>query len=388
MTTSPPLTCQKNQFSLPADVSYLNCAYIAPLPKRVEVAGIQGLQRKRAPFQITPYEFFDQVTELRQAFATLVNIPDHERVAIIPAVSYGMGIVARNLKAEKGSNIIVVGEQFPSNYYPWQKLAEKQQLHIKIIPAPDTLENRGQRWNERVLEAIDAHTAMVAIGNIHWADGTIFNLKAIRERTRAVGALLVIDGSQSVGALPIDVAALQPDALVTTGYKCQMGPYAIGFAYLSEYFDGGEALEENWIAREGSENFANLVNYTTHYQPKALPFDMGERSNFIAVPMMLEALNMLNAWGVANIQEYAKNLVTPLLGSLKAMGFFVEKAAFRANHMFGIRLPQGLSLDKLQQHLTEQKVYVSIRGNSVRVSPNVYNEPKDMEKLLYCLKQL
>ena len=107
------------------------------------------------------------------------------------------------------------------------------------------------------------------MSHIHWADGTLFDLKAIRQRTRDVGALLIIDGTQSIGALPFDIQEIQPDALICAGYKWLMGPYSLGLAYLGEFFDEGIPIEENWKNRHNSHHFARLVNYEDKYQPHA-----------------------------------------------------------------------------------------------------------------------
>ncbi len=176
------------------------------------------------------------------------------------------------------------------------RLCDENKAQLKTISPPENLADRGKIWNERIVEAIDRNTRLVALGNVHWADGTKFNLLEIRKRTRDVGALLVIDGTQSVGALPFDVSKIQPDALVCAGYKWLLGPYAIGIAYYGEYFDDGKPIEENWINRKLSEDFTALVNYKSEYQPGALRYEVGERSNFILVPMMTAALKQINRW--------------------------------------------------------------------------------------------
>ena len=384
MDTTTELTSQKDKFSLPPDVTYLNCAYMAPLPKAVEEAGIRGLRLKQMPYQITLKEFFDDVDQLRSEFAALINAASPNHIAVLPSVSYGMATIANNLPLKKGANIIVTGEQFPSNYYSWKKVADRHSVQLKVIQAPDTWENRGQQWNERLLEAIDQYTALVALPQHHWADGTRFDLKAIRQRTREADALMVVDGTQSVGAYPFDVQEIQPDALVCAGYKCMMGPYASALAYYGEYFDQGEPLEEGWIARYGSEDFSSLVIYADDYQPGAIRYDMGERSNFILVPMLYEAIRMIRRWGAENIQAYCRKLVNAPIQELRTMGYFVEEEAYRAHHIFGVRLPSPAAMDQLKQIFADQQVYVSIRGNAVRVSPNVYNDKKDLQQLLSC----
>jgi selenocysteine lyase/cysteine desulfurase len=369
---------QRSKFSIPKQFTYLNCAYMSPLLKSVEKAGSKGLARKRNPFSISPIDFFTEADLLRQEFARLINVREPNRVAIIASASYGIANVTQNLKLHATNNIIVAAEQFPSNYYPWQRACAEVGAEIKIVSPPESLHKRGKGWNERILETINAKTKVVALGNVHWADGTKFDLIAIRKRTREVGALLVIDGTQSVGALPFDVQKIQPDALVCGGYKWLLGPYSIGLAYYSDYFDGGKPLEENWINRLSSEDFASLVNYQPNYQPGALRYEVGEHSNFILVPMMLQALKQLNEWKPKNIQEYCAKITREPLKKLTEAGFWVEDEKFRGHHLFGIRIPQGYNLAKAKELLAKKKISVSIRGDAIRVAPNVYNSENEM----------
>lgn len=204
------LTNQRSKFSIPNGFTYLNCAYMSPLLKSVEKAGIKGMEKKRNPFKIPATEFFREAELLRQEFAKLVNVKQPNRIAIVASVSYGIANVTQNLKLNSNNNIIVAAEQFPSNYYSWQRVCSESGATLNAISPPDTLNKRGEGWNERILEAINKNTSVVALGNVHWADGTRFDLLAIRKRTREVGALLIIDGTQSVGALPFDVEKFNP----------------------------------------------------------------------------------------------------------------------------------------------------------------------------------
>ncbi|MFN1835884.1 aminotransferase class V-fold PLP-dependent enzyme [Balneola sp. MJW-20] len=371
---------QQNLFQLDPGITYLNCAYMSPLLRSVEEAGIEGVKRKRNPVTLSPEIFFGESEILRSEFAKMVNASDPKRIAIIPSVSYGMANVARNLALSKGDNIIVVDEQFPSNIYPWRRLADECGAEVKYLKAPEGKE-RGKKWNNRILDSIDEYTAMVAIGNIHWADGTLYDLKAIREKTLNHNAWLVIDGTQSVGALPINVDELKPDALIAAGYKWLMGPYSMGLAYYGPAFDDAIPVEENWINRHNSEDFSRLVNYEDAYQPGALRFDVGEHSNFILVPMMVEALKQVNAWGVSNIQQYCRDITEKAVITLSNAGYRIEDPEFRAAHLFGIRLGENHSMDKIKSRLNEHNFSVSFRGDSIRVSPNVYNTEDEMMKL-------
>jgi selenocysteine lyase/cysteine desulfurase len=379
---------QQELFSLPERIHYLNCAYMSPLMKSVEKAGIEGLLRKRNPIAISPDDFFEESEELRKAFSRLINNPEPERIAIIPSASYGMANIAKNVKFNKDDHIMVIGYQFPSNYYPWKQLADETGVELKTIYPPEDLEFRGRRWNDLILESINENTRLIAMPHVHWADGTRFNLKAIREKVKKHEGLLIVDGTQSVGALPFDIQEIQPDALICAGYKWLMGPYSIGVAYYGKCFDGGIPVEHNWINRKNSRDFSNLVNYQMDYEPGALRYEVGEHSNFILVPMLLEAVRQIERWGVDNIQEYCGSIVKDAIIELRSAGFSIEDEGYRGNHLFGIYLPGGMRTSVVKQALEEKRVYVSTRGASVRVSPHLYNTVEDIEALVQVLKGL
>ncbi len=380
------LPSQRHLFDLPNDIAYLNGAYMSPQLKSVESAGKIALRRKNRPYEIQLDDFFQPVQALREAYAKLINCPAPGRIALIPSVSYGMAAVANNLPLQPGDNIVLTQEQFPSNYYAWERAAKTSGASIRVVDPPVS-DTRGQAWNAAILEAIDERTVMVAMGHVHWADGTLFDLKAIRERATEAGALLVIDGTQSVGALPFDVQELQPDALICAGYKWLMGPYSIGLAYYGPAFDNGLPVEENWINRVDSHDFRNLAQYQPQYQPMSARYNMGEQSNFILVPMLQAAIDQLLAWGVGRIQEYTRALLQEPLQELQQLGCSVEPAADRAHHLVGVRLPKGADMERFRQQLQEEKVHVSIRGNAVRVSCHLYNEEWEAEGLVRAVRK-
>ncbi|HNP20170.1 MAG TPA: aminotransferase class V-fold PLP-dependent enzyme [Fulvivirga sp.] len=378
------ITCQKELFSLDDEQTYLNCAYMSPILKSVEEAGIEAIKGKRNPAKISAQDFFTDGESLRASYAKLINASDPKRIVIIPSVSYGISTVCKNVALKKGQKVVVIGEQFPSNYYPWKRLCDENRGKLITISAPKG-EDRGKHWNEAIFDAIDESVAVVAMANVHWADGTLFNLERIRKRTKEVGALLIIDGTQSVGALPIDVAKLQPDALICAGYKWLLGPYSIGLAYFGKVFDNGVPIEENWINRFESENFAALVSYNDHYQEGALRYEVGEHSNFILVPMLKKAIDQLNSWGVENIQAYCKQLFVEANISLTTAGYNIENPNYRSAHLFGIRCNDISKMDKIKLALQDNKISVSVRGDAIRVAPHLYNDQQDVEKLVHVL---
>jgi selenocysteine lyase/cysteine desulfurase len=379
------LTCQRDLVHLPDGLHYLNCAYMAPLLRSVEEAGIAALQRRRDPTAITADDFFTGSDRARTLFARLVGC-DAARVAIIPGVSYGMATVAKNVRLRAGQNVIVAHAQFPSNVYEWRRTCAAAGASLRAVAPPAEPQGRGRAWNARLLEAIDGDTALVALGNVHWADGTRFDLEAIGERAREVGALLVVDGTQSVGAMPFDVGRVRPDALVCASYKWLLGPYTLGLAYYGERFDAAAPLEETWLARRGSEDFARLVDYADEYQPGAARFDVAERSSFLLMPMLLAALEQVLAWGPDKVQAYCADLTRELLAEARSLGYSVEDEAWRGAHLFGLRAPAGHDPARLQAALRERRVAVSLRGDAVRVAPHVYSTPDDLSALADALR--
>lgn len=379
------LSSKRSKFSLPKNAVYLNCAYMAPLLKAVERAGIKGLQLKRNPADIRPRDFFETSEILRKEYAATIHADDPRRIVIVPSVSYGMATVARNLDIEKHQHIIVAAEQFPSNYYCWQRVCDDAGATVKAIAPPAALVDRGRIWNERILDAINENTKMVAIGHVHWADGTRFDLESIRRRTREVDALLVIDGTQSVGALPFDIRRIDPDALVVAGYKWLLGPYSIGLTYFGKYFDGKIPLEESWMNRKDSDDFSSLVNYREEYLEAALRFEVGEHSNFILVPMLLKAVAQLNRWGIDNIQNYCQAITSEAIDRLRNHGYWIENENYRGYHLFGIRIPKEKNIETLKTTLAKKNIFVSFRGDAIRVAPNVYNTQEDMNRFANAL---
>lgn len=380
-----PLGCQREAFSLPPGLHYLNCAYMSPLPLAVEKEGFRGIVRKRDPSLLAPEDFFQESEEVRRLFARLVNAPDPASVAILPSVSYGIGVAARNTPLTSGQNIVLLHEQFPGNVYGWRRLAWERGAQIKVV-GPGDEGPRGRSWNERILEAIDRNTGVIALAPVHWTDGTVFDLESIGARAREVGAALVVDGTQSVGALPFDVQELKPDALIVAGYKWLLGPYSIGVGYFGPRYLDGVPLEETWIAREGSQDFRALVDYKNGYQPGAVRFDVGERSNFILVPMLVAALRLVLEWGPERIQAYARELSRDLLEEASTLGYAVEEAPYRVDHLFGLRMPKGLDMERLKGALQRENVSTSLRGSALRISPHLYNDVEDVEALRRALR--
>jgi selenocysteine lyase/cysteine desulfurase len=310
------LASQRHLFDIPDDVAFLNCAYISPLPKASLLAGDRGLRRKAQPWTIAAADFFTSSEAVRKLFADLINA-DAGDVAFAPAVSYGMAQAAHNIPIRRTQRIVTLSEQFPSNVYPWMDLAERTGAAFVSVPRPGD-----DDWTSALLSSIDASTAIVAVPQCHWIDGGLIDLEAIAAACRRVGAALCVDATQSVGALPFDVKRVDPDFVAAASYKWLLGPYSLGFLYVAPRWQRGRPIEHNWIAREGSEDFAGLVNYRHDFQSGARRFDVGERSNFALMPVAEASLKLILQWTVPRIS--------------KTLGLRTRAIAERARAEFGI----------------------------------------------------
>lgn len=379
------MNSQKHLFSLDPDVHYLNCASKSPLLKTGEAAAVDALIRNRNPMNISKNDFFDEVEEVRKAFGVIVNCAA-ANVALIPSSSYGFSSVLKNVLPKKKGKAIVLEEEFPSGYFAAKRWCAEHDNELLIVKPEAGLSILGEHWNTKILEAIDENTSVVLISAIHWMTGLKYDLAAIGAKCAAVGAYFIVDGSQAVGALPIDVKALKIDALISAGYKWLFGSYSLGIAYIGDKFKDGVPLEESWMNRKNAGIFNNLAEYESEYKPNAGRYNVGEMSHFILMPILKTGLEQINSWQVSKIQDYTKALIQPLLTYLKNIGSQIEADAYFSNHLFALSLPDQISLEKLAINLSKHKVIITNRANYLRVSVNVFNDSKDIEQLIQTIQ--
>ncbi|OUR94007.1 aminotransferase class V [Flavobacteriales bacterium 34_180_T64] len=372
---------QKQLFNLNEDIHYLNCAYKAPLLKSSENAGIKALIRDRNPADITPSDFFNETEDVRVLFGKIVNCLPSE-VAIIPSASYGFSSALNNITCTRGQHAIVVDNDFPSDYFSIKRWCDTNMADLKIIKANNSLELNGEIWNNDIIDSINEKTALVLLSSIHWMNGLKFDLENIGEKCRSVGAKFIVDGTQSVGVLPMDVKKFNIDALICPTYKWLFGPYSLGLAYFGSYFHHGKPIEESWLNRTNALDFNNVSNYDPKYKPYAGRYNVGETPNFILMPMLKQALIQVNKWLDNDIQSYSKELIKPLISYLQDLGVKFENSAYFSNHLFGLKLPEEVNAKLLKENLIKNNIYLSVRGKSIRVSIHVFNTSEDIEKLI------
>ncbi len=180
--------------------------------------------------------------------------------------------------------------------------------------------------------------------------------------------------------MPLDAGRLRPDFLVSVGYKWLLGPFGLSFLHVAGQHREGEPLEENWIARAGSDDFSALTDYRDDYQPGARRFDMGQRSSFHLVPMAIAALEQILAWEVSRIAETLALTTAAIAERCAALGLAVAPTAARGPHMLGAALPAS-ARSSILPALQEAGCYAAVRGASLRIAPHLHVTAADVDRL-------
>ena len=376
-------SCQRNLFNIPDEIVYLNTAYISPLSLKVEKAINKGCKLETEPWKIDPeFHFFYQIKETKIIFSNLFNI-SYKNVSLIPSASYGISTAANNIKLTKTKNkILILKDQFPSNVYPWMELSKKQEGVLEIID-----ELNETTLTEEIINKISEEVAVVAIPNIRWTDGYIIDLKKVSNACKKFDVNLILDLTQSAGAMQIDLKEINPDFAIIANYKWMLGPYSTGFLYISDKFIDGVPLEETWIGRKNSQDFSKLTDYQSLYNSDSIRFDMGQRANFSLLPGVKAALEQLHVWSIKKIENtlYQNNMI--ICKGLSELGFEILAEKNRAPHFISARLP-GYNGDSLINNLKKNKIFISERSGYLRITPHLWNNEEDFFKLISCLKSI
>ena len=366
----------RSQFEIPRDVCYLNAAYMGIQPRVVVEAAMHGARRRSQPWSITPRDFFLDVEALRTAVASHLGCAS-DYIAIVPSATYGIATAAANLNLEANDVILTLQGQFPSNYYAWRRKCLDVGCEIVVVDR-----EAGQTWADAVLEAVRRYGERISIATLeghHWASGDIIDLALLIPALRKVGARVVLDLTQTVGAATVDIARLAPDFMVAAGYKWQFAPYGVAFLYVNEDQFGGVPIEEGWINRDGAEDFSRLSEFTDHYQVGARRFDMSEKSSFSNIAGALAAQKVLAEWGIENISATLLATNARIASILDNYGFETVDPKSRAPHFQGARLPDTDSR-QLAERLLERRVFASVRGKHLRVAPHLYTDDEDLQR--------
>ena len=335
---------QRELFDIPQDIAYFNCAYYSPQLNETRRRLLTGAASKSHPWERTPPDFFRDAETIRILASDLFG-GDTNGYAIIPAVSYGISAVVRAIEPQiqRGDNILVWAEEFPSNILPWQRVAKEHRANIITIQPPGNND-----WTPSILKRIGKDIKVVALSTCHWTNGALIDLKRVRQRCDESGSILVVDATQSLGSMPFSTDQIKPDFLVAAGYKWLLCPYGFSLMFVAEKWRDSRPLEESWQARENAEDFASLVNYSGKYMAGARRFDVGEKCTPTILPGAIAAMEQLKAWGIENISNTLSLINNKIARTLNKLGFNTIEESLRCPHILGAVIPSDYSRNLYQ----------------------------------------
>lgn len=378
----PSIPTQRHLFDIPDEVAYFNCAYNSPQLNESLSRLLSGVRTKSHPWERTPASFFDDAETIRRLSSAVFG-GDADGYAVIPAASYGLSTAARAIEPHlrEDDRILVIAEGFPSNVLPWKRTAGEVGAVLETVPSP-----AHGNWTQAILERIDRGVRVVAVSTCHWTNGAYIDLRPIGQACRDVDAVLVVDATQSLGAMPFPLAEVMPDFLVAAGYKWLLCPYGFSLLYVSEQWRDARPLEETWLARQNAEDFAALVKYSDNYMPGSRRFDVGEKCTATILPGAIAALEQIETWGVGNIAAALSTINTTIASHLEQMGFQLPTETQRCPHMFGATLPTAQTTNFVAE-LKAKNIFISQRGSALRFAPHLHVTEHDLHRLIEALSE-
>ena len=373
-----PLPSQRHLFDIPDRLVYLDVAGDALQLHCVRAAAERALARRAAPWTFTLEDWFAEAEDLRALFSALIGA-DQDGVALIPATSYGLAVAAHNTQASAADRVLLIAGDYPSNVHTWRAFARRTQAEILTVEP-----GAGQNWTEAVVQAIDERVRVVSVPQVRWTDGALIDLARVGERAREAGAVFVVDATQSLGAMPLDLAAIRPDYLVVAGYKWLLCPAGIACMFVAPQWRSGRPLEESWINRRGTETLGFLDGPSNRYRPGARRFDVGQRASPSLAPMAIAALRQVLSWGVVGVAATLALITGRIECEARRRGLVPRPGHPRGPHMLGLSLPERQRAG-IERRLAAEEVFVAMRGSSMRVSPHLHTGPDDVDAFFAAL---
>ncbi len=364
---------------------YLNHAATGPLPRPVALTmqeHITDLSEYGAINQAR-WDMHEQGAYRRLA-ALLHARP--EQFAMTSNTSDGLMHIAHGLTWRAGDEIITAEGEFPSNVYPWLNLQEYG-VRVHLVPA------REQRIpTEDVLAHINEHTRLVSLSIVEFSTGYRNDIATIARACHERGVLCGVDGMQAVGALDIDVQALDIDFLASKGHKWLLGACTSGFLYVAD-----SLREQLKPRRKGWFSVVEPFDFFNYAQPLKAGVAWLEYSapNALAVVGLDAALGIFEALdgGMQAVEQRILGLTEYAINGLDRLGYPVispRGAGERSGIVCFMPHPErpDLNVQQLVEQLAVRNVHIAARGSIARISPHFYNELADIDALLNALEDL
>jgi selenocysteine lyase/cysteine desulfurase len=364
------------------DVTYLNVAGQSPMP-RVAVRAVQSaLEWKKFPHQLPDKAYFELPDRIRAAIARLIG-GHPEEVALTTGASGGLAAVAHGIDWKPEDEVLLARGEFPAHLATWRPLAEANRLNVEeIVPRGRFL------TTEDFLGHLGPRTRLISTSLVRFDDGGRLDGARLAEACHAAGVYLLLDVSQCVGAMPLDVRALGADFIVSAGYKWLLSPYGTGFLWARrELIEQMQVGPFYWMALEGAAEFHTLSFRQWRLAPGARRWDSPETASFLNLAAMEASVELLLRVGVETIWEHNTGLIEEMLRRLPldrcVLASPPEAAARGPFACIAARSAEKTAM--LYEKLRAANVIVSLREGALRVAPHLYNTERDIDRLLAVL---
>lgn len=372
---------RKQDFAIPSGVTFINGAYIHPMP----IAAAENVRRyvtsRSEPDGDTSYERID----IKDEFAGLINARPSE-IAYIPNTTAGENLITNGLDLLKGGgNVVTDAFQFEGALIHLQEL-KRQGLDLRIVMPRDW------RIDLKDLErAIDHRTRLVSISAVGMFTGFQHDLQALCALAHARGALVYADIAQAAGSTPIDVKACGVDFCACSSFKWLMGDFGLGFLYAREDLLGR-------VVKRTQVGYYQAATMASHVLPFDDPgdtplsyalgtdatshFEVGSQAN-AAVAALSKSLPYIRQLGVENIEAHRQPLLRRLHEEMPRLGFQPITPADSKSALVTFAAKDAL---RYVEPLKKARVNVRVSRHFLRISPSVFNDLADIERLLEALR--
>jgi selenocysteine lyase/cysteine desulfurase len=368
-------TSLRRLFALPKDMLYLDSAAHGPPLKTVRAAATAALQQSTTSW-LGGARWRNDVERVRALAAQLFD-NDADAIAMIPSAAYGLSIAARNVPLQAQQSVLVLEGQFPSNLLPWRQRCAEVGANLVFARRKDD-----QDWTTAVLDALAAHPGInvLALPQAHWRDGSLLDLARISDRARARGASLVLDLSQSLGAMPVDLHAWRPDFVVAVGYKWLLGSYGLVWLWAApQWRDHGQPLEQGWMAHDRDTLWQASSKGDAMPLAGARRYDAGGVCDALRLSMSETALQQVLDWGVADIAVQLQQRTAALDHALEMHGLGSLRTHDHAPHICGVQLPPQRTA-AVARALSEAGIVCTVRHHCVRLAPHLHAGIDEMSR--------
>jgi cysteine desulfurase/selenocysteine lyase len=364
------------------DATYLNFAAHAAIPRVALNAVEASVAAKRRPHIVDDQSFFSVARSLRKTLATLIGASQDD-IALTTGAGAGLATIAYALKWSAGDEVIIAGGEFPAHYATWKPMEAREGIKVQITHPQDQFIQSGD-----LIAAMTPRTRVISVSHVRFDDGSILDASSLAAACKSNGTLLVLDVSQSCGAVPMDVRSLGADFIVCAGYKYLLSPWGTGFLWAKpENADLLRPGPYNWLSQD-VESFARL-NYVDPRPARTLSrWDAAEASsiyNFNLTVMEASLKFVLNATP-ALIHDHNQSLINYFFERLPE-GYRLASPR-QASHrgVFGcIEIGSRSDTESLYQALRDEQFVVALREGKIRVAPHLLNSIHDMDRLLVSL---